>query len=192
MADTGVVTVYGNSVIYETAKKSPFSVKVGLAQMLHGIVIIDVVNAKQAGAYARPPTHQGKAVTISVMAKARIDHFLKAQILEAIGVDYVNECEVLTIANEDNHINKHNFRIPFICSYRNLYEALREAGTGNIIEAVRHVRSVMGDIRHVRLADMKRMGYGSEKKVSKGRRRKKRKTKKQKYKGNLNFLRVII
>ena len=111
-----------------------------------------------------------QAVTIPMMAKAQIDHFVEAQILKAIGVDYVNECKVLTIAGEDNHINKHNFQIPFIYSYRNLCEALcrihegtamirtkGKAGTGNIIEVVRHVRSVMGDIRHVRSTDMKRM-----------------------------------
>ncbi|RVW66196.1 putative pyridoxal 5'-phosphate synthase subunit PDX1 [Vitis vinifera] len=140
MAGSGVVTVYGNGAITET-KKSPFSVKVGLAQMLRGGVIMDVVNAEQAriaeeaGACAvmaleRVPADiraQGgvarmsdpslikeikQAVTIPVMAKARIGHFVEAQILEAIGIDYVDESEVLTVADEDNHINKHNFRIP--------------------------------------------------------------------------------
>ncbi|KAJ0021114.1 probable pyridoxal 5'-phosphate synthase subunit PDX1 [Pistacia vera] len=195
MADTGVVTVYGNGAIYETTKKSPFSVKVGLAQMLRGGVIMDVVTpeqariAEEAGACAvmaleRVPADiraQGgvarmsdpqlikqikNSVTIPVMAKARIGHFVEAQILEAIGVDYVDESEVLTPADEDNHINKHNFRVPFVCGCRNLGESLRriregaamirtkgEAGTGNIVEAVRHVRSVMGEIRVLRNMD---------------------------------------
>uniref|UniRef100_A0A6N2KGX7 pyridoxal 5'-phosphate synthase (glutamine hydrolyzing) n=1 Tax=Salix viminalis TaxID=40686 RepID=A0A6N2KGX7_SALVM len=182
MAGTGVVAVYGNGAITET-KKSPFSVKVGLAQMLRGGVIMDVVTpeqariAEEAGAsHARrvPPTSVQKAlikeikqaVTIPVMAKARIGHFVEAQILEAIGVDYVDESEVLTLADEENHINKHNFRIPFVCGCRNLGEALRriregaamirtkgEAGTGNVVEAVRHVRSVMGDVRVLRNMD---------------------------------------
>ena len=107
-----------------------------------------------------------QAVTIPVMAKARIGHFVEAQILEAIGVDYIDESEVLTPADDKNHINKHNFRIPFVCGCRNLGEALRriregaamirtkgEAGTGNVVEAVRHVRSVMGDIRMLRNMD---------------------------------------
>ncbi|CAI0392468.1 unnamed protein product [Linum tenue] len=189
MADSGVVTVYGNGALCESTKKSTFSVKVGLAQMLRGGVIMDVVNAEQAriaeeagacavmalervpadirsqGGVARMSDPQlikeiKQAVTIPVMAKARIGHFVEAQILEAIGIDYVDESEVLTLADDENHINKHNFRIPFVCGCRNLGEALRriregaamirtkgEAGTGNIIEAVRHVRSVMGDIR---------------------------------------------
>ncbi|KVI11433.1 Aldolase-type TIM barrel, partial [Cynara cardunculus var. scolymus] len=188
MAGTGVVAVYGNGAITES-KTSTFSVKVGLAQMLRGGVIMDVVNAEQAriaeeagacavmalervpadiraqGGVARMSDPQlikeiKQAVTIPVMAKARIGHFVEAQILEAIGVDYVDESEVLTLADDMNHINKHNFRIPFVCGCRNLGEALRriregaamirtkgEAGTGNIIEAVRHVRSVRGDIR---------------------------------------------
>ncbi|KAL0457747.1 UNVERIFIED_CONTAM: putative pyridoxal 5'-phosphate synthase subunit PDX1 [Sesamum latifolium] len=195
MAGSGVVTVYGNGAITETTKQSPFSVKVGLAQMLRGGVIMDVVTpeqarvAEEAGACAvmaleRVPADiraQGgvarmsdpqlikeikQAVTIPVMAKARIGHFVEAQILEAIGIDYVDESEVLTLADDENHINKHNFRIPFVCGCRNLGEALRriregaamirtkgEAGTGNIIEAVRHVRSVMGDIRVLRNMD---------------------------------------
>ncbi|MBA0872433.1 hypothetical protein Goshw_013638, partial [Gossypium schwendimanii] len=135
--------------------------------MLRGGVIMDVVTpdqariAEEAGACAIK-----QAVTIPVMAKARIGHFVEAQILEAIGIDYVDESEVLTLADEENHINKHNFRIPFVCGCRNLGEALRriregaamirtkgEAGTGNVIEAVRHVRSVMGDIRALRNMD---------------------------------------
>ncbi|KAF3449552.1 hypothetical protein FNV43_RR10281 [Rhamnella rubrinervis] len=196
MAGSGVVAVYGNGAIAETTKNnSPFSVKVGLAQMLRGGVIMDVVNAEQAriaeesgacavmalervpadiraqGGVARMSDPQlikeiKQAVTIPVMAKARIGHFVEAQILEAIGIDYVDESEVLTVADEDNHINKHNFRIPFVCGCRNLGEALRrvregaamirtkgEAGTGNVVEAVRHVRSVMGDIRALRNMD---------------------------------------
>ncbi|KAL6503940.1 pyridoxine biosynthesis protein [Orobanche gracilis] len=203
MSGSGVVTVYGNGAITETSttKKSSFPVKVGLAQMLRGGVIMDVVNAEQAriaeeagacavmalervpadiraqGGVARMSDPQlikdiKRAVTIPVMAKARIGHFVEAQILEAIGVDYVDESEVLTPADEDNHINKHNFQvtnpfqIPFVCGCRNLGEALRriregaamirtkgEAGTGNIIEAVRHVRSVMGEIRVLRNMD---------------------------------------
>lgn len=186
-----MVALYGNGAsIAETSKKSStFSVKVGLAQMLRGGVIMDVVNveqaviAEEAGACAvmaleRVPADirsQGgvarmsdpglikeikRAVTIPVMAKARIGHFVEAQILESIGVDYIDESEVLTVVDEDHHINKHKFRIPFVCGCRNLGEALRriregaamirtkgEAGTGNVVEAVRHVRSVMGDIR---------------------------------------------
>ncbi|KAL0916451.1 hypothetical protein M5K25_013968 [Dendrobium thyrsiflorum] len=197
MEDNGVVTVYGNgAALAEPPKKATaFSVKVGLAQMLRGGVIMDVVNAEQAriaeeaGACAvmaleRVPADiraQGgvarmsdpglikeikQAVTIPVMAKARIGHFVEAQILEAIGVDYVDESEVLTPADDHHHINKHNFRVPFVCGCRDLGEALRriregaamirtkgEAGTGNVVEAVRHVRSVMGDIRALRNMD---------------------------------------
>jgi len=194
MASDGVVTVYGNGTITDT-KKSSYACKVGLAQMLRGGVIMDVVNAEQAriaeeaGAVAvmaleRVPADiraQGgvarmsdpglikeikNAVTIPVMAKARIGHFVESQILEAIGIDYVDESEVLTVADDAHHINKHNFRIPFVCGCRNLGEALRriaegaamirtkgEAGTGNIIEAVRHVRSVLGDIRRLQSLD---------------------------------------
>nr|CAD1822132.1 unnamed protein product [Ananas comosus var. bracteatus] len=104
-----------------------------------------------------------RAVTIPVMAKARIGHFVEAQILESLGVDYVDESEVLTPADEAHHINKHAFRVPFVCGCRNLGEALRrvregaamirtkgEAGTGNVVEAVRHVRAVMGEVRALR------------------------------------------
>ncbi|KAJ7551483.1 hypothetical protein O6H91_06G017200 [Diphasiastrum complanatum] len=107
-----------------------------------------------------------KAVTIPVMAKVRIGHFVEAQILEAIGVDFIDESEVLTPADDANHINKHNYHIPFVCGCRNLGEALRriaegsamirtkgEAGTGNVIEAVRHVRAVLGDIRRLQSLD---------------------------------------
>uniref|UniRef100_A0A7S2RGP6 pyridoxal 5'-phosphate synthase (glutamine hydrolyzing) n=1 Tax=Mucochytrium quahogii TaxID=96639 RepID=A0A7S2RGP6_9STRA len=168
--------------------------KKGLAQMLKGGVIMDVINVEQAkvaeaaGAVAvmaleRVPadirrdggvarmsdpgmiTEIKNAVSIPVMAKARIGHFVEAQILEALEVDYIDESEVLTMADEDNHINKNKFKVPFVCGCRNLGEALRriaegaamlrtkgEAGTGNIVEAVRHARKVNGDIR--RLASM--------------------------------------
>src|SRR5512136_2054933 len=166
-----------------------FAVKKGLAQMLKGGVIMDVVTpehakiAEEAGAVAvmaleRVPAdiraHGGVArmsdpelilkikesVSIPVMAKCRIGHFVEAQILEAIGVDYVDESEVLTPADESHHINKHAFKIPFVCGCRNLGEALRrigegaamirtkgEAGTGDVVEAVRHARTVLGEIR---------------------------------------------
>ncbi len=168
-----------------------FKVKVGLAQMLKGGVIMDVVTPEQAkiaedaGAVAvmaleRVPADiraQGgvarmsdpelilkimDAVTIPVMAKVRIGHFVEAQILEAIGVDYIDESEVLTPADEEHHIDKHPFKVPFVCGARNLGEALRriaegaamirtkgEAGTGDVVEAVRHARAVMGEIRRL-------------------------------------------
>jgi len=169
--------------------------KKGLAQMLKGGVIMDVVTAEQAriaedagavavmglervpsdiratGGVARmsdPTMIEGimAAVTIPVMAKARIGHFVEAQILEALGVDYVDESEVLTPADETHHIDKFAFTVPFVCGATNLGEALRrisegaclirskgEAGTGNIVEAVRHLRSITGDIRRVGQAD---------------------------------------
>ncbi len=168
-----------------------WAVKVGLAQMLKGGVIMDVTTAEQAkiaedaGACAvmaleRVPAdirREGgvarmadptkiieimEAVTIPVMAKARIGHFVEAQVLEALGVDYIDESEVLTPADEENHIDKHNFKVPFVCGCRNLGEALRrigegaamirtkgEAGTGDVVEAVRHARTVMGEIRRI-------------------------------------------
>ncbi|RID72843.1 hypothetical protein BRARA_B00023 [Brassica rapa] len=158
MEGTGVVAVYGNGAITE-AKKSPFSVKVGLAQMLRGGVIMDVVNADQAriaeeagacavmalervpadiraqGGVARMSDPQmikdiKQAVTIPVMAKARIGHFVEAQILEAIGIDYIDESEVLTLADEDHHINKHNFRIPFAVTHYSDPEMLVEVSCG--------------------------------------------------------------
>ena len=174
-----------------TAQTGTFAVKKGLAQMLKGGVIMDVVTpehariAEDAGAVAvmaleRVPADiraQGgvarmsdpgmiqrimEAVSIPVMAKARIGHFVEAQILEAIGVDYVDESEVLTPADEEHHINKHAFKIPFVCGARNLGEALRrigegaamirtkgEAGTGDVVEAVRHARCVLGEIRRL-------------------------------------------
>jgi pyridoxal 5'-phosphate synthase pdxS subunit len=167
------------------------TVKRGLAQMLKGGVIMDVVTpdqaviAEQAGAVAvmaleRVPAdiraHGGvarmsdpglireimAAVSIPVMAKCRIGHFVEAQILEAIGVDYIDESEVLTPADERYHVDKHKFKIPFVCGCRNLGEALRrigegaamirtkgEAGTGDVVEAVRHARTVLGDIRRL-------------------------------------------
>merc|ERR1711967_159398 len=172
-----------------------FAVKVGLAQMLKGGVIMDVVNveqariAEEAGAVAvmaleRVPADIRKdggvarmsdpemikeimqAVTIPVMAKARIGHFVEAQILESIGVDYIDESEVLTPADEIHHINKHKFGVPFVCGCRDLGEALRrvaegaamirtkgEAGTGNVVEAVRHCRSVQGAIKRIKSMD---------------------------------------
>lgn len=179
-----------------------FKVKTGLAQMLKGGVIMDVVTpeqaiiAEQAGAVAvmaleRVPADiraQGgvarmsdpglikeiiQSVTIPVMAKARIGHFVEAQILEAIGVDYIDESEVLTPADEEHHIYKHPFKVPFVCGCRNLGEALRrigegaamirtkgEAGTGDVVEAVRHARTVLGEIRRLQLMpDEELMSY---------------------------------
>jgi len=169
-----------------------WALKCGLAQMLKGGVIMDVVTAEQAkiaedaGAVAvmaleRVPSDIRKAggvarmsdpamvadiiesVTIPVMAKARIGHFVEAQILESLGVDYVDESEVLTPADENNHINKHDYTVPFVCGARDLGEALRrigegaamirtkgEAGSGNIVEAVRHGRKVLGQINHIK------------------------------------------
>ncbi len=169
--------------------------KKGLAQMLKGGVIMDVVNAEQAkiaeeagacavmalervpadiradGGVARmsDPDMILKimdAVTIPVMAKCRIGHFVEAQILESIGVDYIDESEVLTPADEEHHILKHNFSVPFVCGCRNIGEALRrigegaamirtkgEAGTGDVVEAVRHARSVIGSIKQLQKMD---------------------------------------
>ena len=168
-----------------------WAVKVGLAQMLKGGVIMDVVTpdhakiAEEAGACAvmaleRVPSDIRRdggvarmsdpqmireimdAVTIPVMAKARIGHFVEAQILQALGVDFVDESEVLTPADEAHHVDKHAFTVPFVCGCRNLGEALRrisegaamirtkgEAGTGDIVEAVRHMRAVWDDIRRI-------------------------------------------
>jgi len=166
-----------------------WKVKTGLAQMLKGGVIMDVVTAEHAriaeeagacavmalervpadiraaGGVARmsdPAVIESimKAVSIPVMAKCRIGHFVEAQVLEALGIDYIDESEVLTPADESNHIWKHDFKVPFVCGCRDLGEALRrigegaamirtkgEAGTGNIVEAVRHMRAVMDGIR---------------------------------------------
>src|SRR5437773_11034228 len=172
-----------------------WTVNVGHAEMLKGGVIMDVTNAEQAriaedaGAFAvmaleRVPADIRRdggvarmsdpgmireiqqTVTIPVMAKARIGHFVEAQILEALEVDYVDESEVLTPADEANHINKWDFKVPFVCGATNLGEALRrisegaamirskgEAGTGNVVEAVRHMRAILGDIRKITQAD---------------------------------------
>ena len=117
-----------------------------------------------------------ETVSIPVMAKARIGHFVEAQILESLGVDYIDESEVLTPADEEHHINKHNFKVPFVCGARNLGEALRrvgegaamirtkgEAGTGDVVEAVRHARCVLGEIRHLMtLPDEELMAFAKE------------------------------
>ncbi len=185
--------------------KGSFTVKKGLAQMLKGGVIMDVVTvdhariAEDAGAVAvmaleRVPADiraDGgvarmsdpelilkikEAVSIPVMAKCRIGHFVEAQILQAIGVDYIDESEVLTPADEENHIYKHNFTVPFVCGCRNLGEALRrigegaamirtkgEAGTGDVVEAVRHARSVLGAVRQLQALSLEElMHYAKE------------------------------
>lgn len=188
-------------------EKGSFEVKIGLAEMLKGGVIMDVTTpdqakvAEDAGAVAvmaleRIPSDiraQGgisrmsnpeliqkiqEGVSIPVMAKCRIGHFVEAQILEALFVDFIDESEVLTPADEENHIDKHAFRIPFVCGCRDLGEALRrigegaamirtkgEAGTGNVVEAVRHMRTVNRDIRRLMMmepaelmAEAKRLG----------------------------------
>ena len=177
------------------AETGTMRVKSGLAEMLKGGVIMDVTNAEQAriaedagacavmalervpadirrdGGVARmaDPTRIREiqeTVTIPVMAKARIGHFVEAQILEALEVDYIDESEVLTPADEANHINKWDFKVPFVCGATNLGEALRrisegaamirskgEAGTGNVVEAVRHMRSILGEIRKLQSMD---------------------------------------
>ncbi len=182
-----------------------YKVKQGLAQMLKGGVIMDVVTpdqakiAEDAGAVAvmaleRVPADiraDGgvarmsdpeliikimEAVSIPVMAKCRIGHFVEAQILESLGVDYIDESEVLTPADVSHHIDKHNFKIPFVCGCRNLGEALRrigegaammrtkgEAGTGDVVEAVRHARSVYGEIRRLQhMAEEELMTFAKE------------------------------
>ena len=187
------------------SESGTWRVKAGLAQMLKGGVIMDVVTADQAkiaedaGACAvmaleRVPadirvnggvarmSDPGmikdiiQAVSIPVMAKARIGHFVEAQILQAIGVDYIDESEVLTPADEMYHINKHPFKVPFVCGCRNLGEALRrigegaamirtkgEAGTGDVVEAVRHARTVLGEIRRLQsMPEEELMTYAKE------------------------------
>ncbi|MDA8218599.1 MAG: pyridoxal 5'-phosphate synthase lyase subunit PdxS [Dehalococcoidales bacterium] len=188
-------------------QESTWTVKKGLAQMLKGGVIMDVVTAEhakiaeEAGAVAvmaleRVPSDIRAAggvarmsdpslimeiidaVSIPVMAKCRIGHFVEAQVLEVLGVDYIDESEVLTPADEEHHVNKHAFKVPFVCGCRDLGEALRrigegaammrtkgEAGTGNIVEAVRHMRTVMDAIRRLQnmppeewMAEAKRLG----------------------------------
>jgi pyridoxal 5'-phosphate synthase pdxS subunit len=175
--------------------KGTYRVKRGLAEMMKGGVIMDVVTPDQAkiaedsgacavmalervpadirrdGGVARmsdPEMIEGiqAAVTIPVMAKARIGHFVEAQILQALGVDYIDESEVLTPADETHHIDKFAFTVPFVCGATNLGEALRrisegacmirskgEAGTGNIVEAVRHLRNILGDIKRIQAAN---------------------------------------
>ncbi len=185
----------GNGNRHSGDEVASFRLKAGLAQMLKGGVIMDVVTpeqaviAEEAGACSvmaleRVPSDirsQGgvarmsdpgmisrimEAVTIPVMAKVRIGHFVEAQLLESLGVDYIDESEVLTPADEEHHINKDNFSVPFVCGCRNLGEALRrigegaammrtkgEAGTGDVVEAVRHARSVGGEIRRLTSMD---------------------------------------
>jgi pyridoxal 5'-phosphate synthase pdxS subunit len=187
--------------------KGTWTVKVGLAQMLKGGVIMDVVTAEHAkiaeeagacavmalervpadiraaGGVARmsDPTiieQIKRAVTIPVMAKCRIGHFVEAQVLEALGIDYIDESEVLTPADEEHHVWKHDFTVPFVCGCRDLGEALRrigegaamirtkgEAGTGNVVEAVRHARAVLGEVRKLQgmgpdelMAEAKKLG----------------------------------
>jgi pyridoxal 5'-phosphate synthase pdxS subunit len=178
-----------------TSTTGTFRVKRGLAEMLKGGVIMDVVDAEQAkiaedagavavmalervpsdirrdGGVARmsdPSLIEGiqAVVTIPVMAKVRIGHFAEAQVIETLGVDFIDESEVLTPADEAHHIDKWGFTVPFVCGATNLGEALRrisegaamirskgEAGTGNVVEAVRHLRSILGDIRKIGTAD---------------------------------------
>ena len=180
-------------------QKSTWQTKVGLAEMLKGGVIMDVINpeqaiiAEEAGAVAvmaleRVPADIRReggvarmsdpkmikeimdVVTIPVMAKARIGHFAEAQILEALGVDFIDESEVLTPADDMFHINKHDFKVPFVCGCRDLGEALRrigegaalirtkgEAGSGNVIEAVRHMRTLLRDIRRIQAAPVEEL-----------------------------------
>lgn len=200
MSDNGNHNANGTNEQKGTAK-----VKRGLAQMLKGGVIMDVVTpeeakiAEDAGAVAvmaleRVPADiraQGgvarmsdpemiesivEAVSIPVMAKARIGHFVEAQILEALGVDYIDESEVLTPADEEHHIDKTKFTVPFVCGARNLGEALRrinegaamirtkgEAGTGDVVEAVRHARQMLGEIRRVQnMAEEELFTYAKE------------------------------
>jgi pyridoxal 5'-phosphate synthase pdxS subunit len=181
-----------------------FRVKVGLAEMLKGGVIMDVTNADQAliaeksGAAAvmaleRVPADIRKeggvarmapinkireimqAVSIPVMAKARIGHFMEARILEALGVDYIDESEVLTPADEEHHIAKRDFKVPFVCGARNLGEALRriaegaamirtkgEAGSGNIVEAVRHMRTIQKEMRQLTVLGKEELVHASK------------------------------
>ena len=191
-------------ILGRMAETGTFRVKRGLAEMLKGGVIMDVVTAEQAriaeeaGAVAvmaleRVPAdirarrrrradgdpamikEIQEAVTIPVMAKARIGHFAEAQVLQALEVDYIDESEVLTPADEANHIDKHAFEVPFVCGATNLGEALRrigegaamirskgEAGTGNIVEAVRHLREIVGGIKRLGTLDAEELAGGGE------------------------------
>jgi len=198
-----------NTTVPTASTTGTFTVKAGLAQMLKGGVIMDVVNAEQAkiaedagavavmalervpadiradGGVARmsdPAMIKGiqEAVTIPVMAKARIGHFVEAQIIQALNVDYIDESEVLTPADEDDHIDKHDFTVPFVCGCRNLGEALRrvsegaamlrtkgEAGTGNVVQAVRHAKTVKKDIKRIQTFDVEQLHmYAREERVS--------------------------
>lgn len=189
----------------EQQAKGTFTVKAGLAQMLKGGIIMDVVNAQQAriaeeagacavmalekvpadirrdGGVARMADPKKikeimDAVTIPVMAKCRIGHFAEAQILEALGVDFIDESEVLTPADDENHVEKHPFTVPFVCGARNLGEALRriaegaamirtkgEAGTGNVVQAVRHARQIQREIRIAQSMDSAELyGYAKQ------------------------------
>jgi pyridoxal 5'-phosphate synthase pdxS subunit len=181
-----------------------FRLKVGLAEMLKGGVIMDVTNVEQAriaekaGAAAvmaleRVPADIRKeggvarmasiriireieeAVSIPVMAKARIGHFMEARVLEALGVDYIDESEVLTPADEEHHIDKRAFKVPFVCGARNLGEALRriaegaamirtkgEAGSGNIVEAVRHIRTIVKEMKHLTILGKEELVHESK------------------------------
>ncbi len=203
----GAAGANGTAAAAGGEQRGGLRVKRGLAEMLKGGVIMDVVTADQArvaeeaGAVAvmaleRVPADIRReggvarmssvtlikeimaAVTVPVMAKARIGHFVEAQVLQALGIDYVDESEVLTPADEEHHIDKWAFTVPFVCGARDLGEALRrigegaamvrtkgEAGTGNVVEAVRHMRAVQGGIRHLRslradelMAEAKRLG----------------------------------
>ncbi|CAN0878245.1 Pyridoxal 5'-phosphate synthase-like subunit PDX1.2 [Linum grandiflorum] len=185
MEGNGAVTLYNGSAITadNNAKKNnnPYSIKVGLAQMLRGGAILEVLDVRQAkiaeeaGAscvmvsdgLSRMPDPSlvkeiKRSVSIPVLARVRVGHFVEAQILEAIDVDYIDESEVLAPADEEHFVNKHNFGVPFVCGCRNLGEALRRVregaamiraqgetveGNGNIAQTVRNVRSVMGDVR---------------------------------------------
>ena len=186
------------------AEKGSYEIKVGLAEMLKGGVIMDVMNADQAkiaedsgavavmaleripalireeGGISRASDPQmikdiQSAVSIPVMAKVRIGHFADAQILQALEVDFIDESEVLTPADEHNHIWKHDFTVPFVCGCRNLGEAIRrigegaamirtkgEAGSGNIVEAVRHMRQVQSDIKKLTVMDQDELMAGSK------------------------------
>jgi len=186
------------------AEKGSYEIKVGLAEMLKGGVIMDVMNADQAkiaedsgavavmaleripalireeGGISRASDPQmikdiQSTVSIPVMAKVRIGHFAEAQILQALEVDFIDESEVLTPADEHNHIWKHDFTVPFVCGCRNLGEAIRrigegaamirtkgEAGSGNIVEAVRHMRQVQSDIKKLTVMDQDELMAGSK------------------------------
>ncbi|CAN6670079.1 pyridoxal 5'-phosphate synthase subunit Snz1p [Trichomonascus vanleenenianus] len=191
------------------SKDAEFKTKAGLAQMLKGGVIMDVVNAEQAkiaeragacavmalervpadiraeGGVARMSDPQlikeiMEAVSIPVMAKCRIGHFVEAQVLEALGVDYIDESEVLTPADKDNQIYKHEFKVPFVCGAKNLGEALRrldegaamirskgEAGTGDVIEAVKHIRTINQQIKQAgTMSDQELYAYAKEHRVN--------------------------